>query len=120
MIYIVLVVYIVQSLSHVQLFETPWDCSMPSFPILCYLPEFAQAHVHCVINAVQPFHSLSAPSAGIIFYMFTINMVFSTVAFDFFLFLFLLFKFFFLYLNHEWVFIFIKNSCRLFSFYLLE
>lgn len=48
--------------------------------------------------------------------MFTINMVFSTVAFDFFLFLFLLFKIFFLYLNHEWVFIFIENNCRLFFF----
>ena len=38
---------VVQSLSHVRCFVTPWtDCSMPSFPVLHYLPEFAQTHVH--------------------------------------------------------------------------
>ena len=25
------------------------DCSMPSFPVLPYLPEFAQIHVHWVV-----------------------------------------------------------------------
>ena len=24
----------------------PWNCSMPGFPLLCYLPEFAQTYVH--------------------------------------------------------------------------
>ena len=24
----------------------PMDCRMPGFPVLCYLPEFAQTHVH--------------------------------------------------------------------------
>ena len=37
---------IVQSLSHVQLFETPWTAAMPGSPVLHYLPEFAQIHVH--------------------------------------------------------------------------
>ena len=37
----------VQSFSCVQLFvSSPMDCSMPSFPILHYLPEIAQSHVH--------------------------------------------------------------------------
>ena len=37
---------VVQSLSHVQLFATPMDCSTPGFSILHCLPEFAQIHVH--------------------------------------------------------------------------
>ena len=37
---------VIQSLSCVRLFETPWNCSMPGFPVLCYLPEFAQTSVH--------------------------------------------------------------------------
>ena len=31
------------------------DCSSPGFPILHYLLEFAQIHVHCVSDAIQPF-----------------------------------------------------------------
>ena len=34
-------------------------CSTPGFPVLHYLPEFAQSHVHWVNNAIQPSHSLS-------------------------------------------------------------
>ena len=30
------------------------DCSTPGFPILPYLPEFAQIHVHWVGEAIQP------------------------------------------------------------------
>ena len=26
--------------------RNPMDCSMPGFPVLSYLPEFAQTHVH--------------------------------------------------------------------------
>ena len=37
----------------------PVDCSMPGFPVLCYLPEFAQTHVHRVSNVFQPFHPMS-------------------------------------------------------------
>ena len=32
------------------------DCSTPGFPVLYYLPEFAQTHVHWVSDAVQPSH----------------------------------------------------------------
>ena len=34
----------------------PVDCSTPGFPVLHYLPEFAQTHVHRVGNAIQPSH----------------------------------------------------------------
>ena len=40
----------------------PMDCSVPGFPILHHLPEFAQPHVHCVGNAIQPSHPLSSTS----------------------------------------------------------
>ena len=32
----------------------PTNCSKPGFPVLHYLPEFAQTHVHWVSNAIQP------------------------------------------------------------------
>ena len=38
------------------------DYSMPVFPVLHYLPEFAQTHVHWVSDAIQPSHPLSSPS----------------------------------------------------------
>jgi len=38
------------------------DCSTPGFPVLCFLLEFAQAHVHGVSDAIQPSHPLSLPS----------------------------------------------------------
>ena len=38
------------------------DCSTPGFPVLHYLPEFAQTHVHWVGDAIQPSHPLSCPS----------------------------------------------------------
>ena len=38
------------------------DCSTSGFPVLHYLPEFAQIHVHCVSDAIQPAHPLSSPS----------------------------------------------------------
>ena len=38
------------------------DCSIPGFPVLHYLPEFAQTHVHWVSDAIQPSHPLSSPS----------------------------------------------------------
>ena len=40
----------------------PHDCSTPGFPVLHYIPEFAQTHVHWVSDAVQPSLSLSPPS----------------------------------------------------------
>ena len=35
------------------------DCSTPGFPVLHYLLEFAQTHVHWVSDATQPSHPLS-------------------------------------------------------------
>ena len=34
------------------------DCSTPEFPVLHYLPEFAQTHVHWVDDAIQPSSSV--------------------------------------------------------------
>ena len=34
------------------------DCSTPGFPVLHYLPEFSQTHVHWVNDAIQPSHPL--------------------------------------------------------------
>ena len=38
----------------------PIDCSMPGFPVLQYLPEFAQTHVHLVSDAIQSSHHFSS------------------------------------------------------------
>ena len=40
----------------------PMECSVPGFPVLHYLPEFSQTHVHQVGDAMQPSHPLSTPS----------------------------------------------------------
>ena len=40
----------------------PMDCSKPGFPVLHYLLEFAQTHVHWVSDVIQLSHSLSPPS----------------------------------------------------------
>ena len=43
---------------------TLWDpmcCSTPGFPVLLYIPEFAQTHVYWVSNTIQLFHPLSPP-----------------------------------------------------------
>ena len=40
----------------------PMDCSTPGFPVLHYLPEFAQTQVCWVGDVTQPAHSLSPPS----------------------------------------------------------
>ena len=43
----------------------PMDCSMPSLPVSHHHQKFAQVHVHCISDAVQPSHPLmpSSPSA---------------------------------------------------------
>ena len=42
----------------------PMDCSTPGFPVLHYLLEFAQTHVHWVSDAIQPYYPVSpCPSA---------------------------------------------------------
>ena len=43
----------------------PMDCGTAGFPVLHYLPEFAQTHVHWISDAIQPPHpllSLSSPA----------------------------------------------------------
>ena len=40
----------------------PMDCSMPGFPVLRLLPEFAQSLVHWVSDAIPPSHPLLFPS----------------------------------------------------------
>ena len=54
----------VQSRSCVLLCD-PMDCSTPGFPILHYLPEFAQTHVNWVGDAIQPSHLLPPSSPPI-------------------------------------------------------
>ena len=41
----------------------PMDCSTPGFPVLNYLPEFAQTH-HSFSDAIQPSHPLSPSSSA--------------------------------------------------------
>ena len=45
--------------------RSPMDCSTPGFPVPHHLAEFAQVHVHCIDDAIQPSHPLlpSSPSA---------------------------------------------------------
>ena len=40
----------------------PMNCSISGFPVLFYLPEFAQTHVHWVGDAIQLSHPLPLPS----------------------------------------------------------
>ena len=49
----------VQSLTRVWLSVTPVDFSTPGFPVLHYIPEFAQMYVHLADDAIQPSHPLS-------------------------------------------------------------
>ena len=43
-------------------FCDPMNRSMPGLPVHHQLPEFTQAHVHRVSDAIQPSHPLSSPS----------------------------------------------------------
>ena len=43
-------------------FCNPMDCSVPDYPALHCLPEFAQTHAHWVRDAVQTSHPLLPPS----------------------------------------------------------
>ena len=40
----------------------PMDCSTPGFPVLHYILEFAQTHVHWIGDAIQPSRPLLSPS----------------------------------------------------------
>ena len=37
----------------------PLDCSTPGLPVPHHLPEFAQVHIHCITDAIQPSHPLT-------------------------------------------------------------
>ena len=41
----------------------PTDCSAPGFPVLHYLPEFAQTHVHWLSDAIQQSHPVIPSSS---------------------------------------------------------
>ena len=43
----------------------PMDCSMPGLPVPHHFPEFAQVHVHCIGDAVQPSHPLMPSSSAL-------------------------------------------------------
>ena len=45
--------------------SNPIYYSMPGFPVLHHLLEFAQTHVHWVGDAIQPSHPLSFPSPAL-------------------------------------------------------
>ena len=57
-------IVVVQSPSHVRLCN-PMDCSTPGLPVPHHLPKFAQVHIHCIGDVIQPSHPLtpSFPSA---------------------------------------------------------
>ena len=57
------------------------DCSMPGLPVLLYLPELAQTHVHWVSDAIQPSHPLSFPSLA--FYLSQHQALFQRVGFSY-------------------------------------
>ena len=40
------------------------DCSTPGLPVPHHLPKFAQVHVRCVNDAIQPLHPLTPPSSS--------------------------------------------------------
>ena len=54
--------FVVQLLSHVQLFATPWTAALLVFLSFTISQEFAQTHIHWVSDAIPPSHSLSPPS----------------------------------------------------------
>ena len=40
----------------------PMDCSTPGLSVTYYLLKFAQVHIHRIVNAIQPYHSLMPSS----------------------------------------------------------
>ena len=65
---------VVQSLCPIP--GDPMNCSTPGFPVLHHLPEFAQTHVHWVVDAIQPSYSPSSLSP--LFSIFPSIRVFSS------------------------------------------
>ena len=57
-----LILSLVQLLSHVQLWD-PRGCSAPGFPVLHYLPEFAQTHA-CWVGGVSSYYANSCAASS--------------------------------------------------------
>ena len=53
---------VVESFKLCLLLWDPTHCSMPGFPVLHCIPEFAQTHVHWDSDGIQPSHPMSPPS----------------------------------------------------------
>ena len=58
------------------------DCNMPGFPVLHYFPDFAQTHVCCVNDAIQPSYLMSVKeqflisvSTSCFFFFFYLNLM---------------------------------------------
>ena len=56
-----MIVIVVQSLNPVLLFAAPWTAARQTSMSFIIFP-FAQTHVHCVGDAIQPFNPLWSPS----------------------------------------------------------
>ena len=59
----------------------PMDCSTASFPLLHYLPEFAQIHVHCADDDIQPYSVVSfspCPQSFPSSWSFPVNWLFAS------------------------------------------
>ena len=54
--------FFVHSPSHVQLFVAPWTAA-PQASLSLIISQFAQVHVHCISDAIQPSHPLMPSSA---------------------------------------------------------
>ena len=54
-------IVVVQLLSHVQLFASPWTVACQT-SLSFTVSQFVQTHVHWVSDATQPFHPLLSPS----------------------------------------------------------
>ena len=58
------------------------DCSMPDFPVLHYLPGFAQTHIHWVSDTIQPSHPVtpfsSFPQSFFAWGSFTVSQLFAS------------------------------------------
>ena len=50
------------SVATLSLILQPMNCSVLDFSVFHYFPEFAEAHVHCISDAIQPSHPLILPS----------------------------------------------------------
>ena len=59
---VIIMVIVIRSLSRAWLFLTTWTTAHQAFPVLHYLPELAQTHVHWVSGTIQPSHPLPSPS----------------------------------------------------------